>query len=74
MRRIMLDCKHQRGCGYCADVIPYEDKGTWRTKSKCPYDECPYHELNSVKSYEEYIKEVSDVSIPRLINRLCRAI
>ena len=72
MRRIMLDCKHQRGCGYCLDFIPSEGRGSWQTKSKCPYDECPYHELDSVRSYEEYIKSISDVTFGKLLRLLCK--
>jgi hypothetical protein len=29
-------------------------------KSYCPYDECPYHELDNVTSYEEYLESQND--------------
>lgn len=71
MRTVLLDRKHKRGCGYCLDFIPWEKIGNTRTKSKCPYDECPYHELDDVKTYEEYVDGVSDVPIAALMARLC---
>ena len=71
MRKIHLDRKHKRGCAYCLDLIPWEKKGNKVRLSKCPYDECPYHELDNVKTYDEYVDSVSDVPIAALMARLC---
>lgn len=73
MRRIKLDCKHKRGCGYCLEYIPSRKVGNTVTKSKCPHDVCPYHEMDNVKTYDEYAESVTDVPIAALIAKLCRA-
>lgn len=54
MRRIELEEKKQRGCGYC---LHYR---TGAGKSYCPFDECPYHELDNVTSYEEYLESQNE--------------
>lgn len=45
----------KRGCRWCADSIKPEG----RHIRKCPYDECPYHELDGYKTYHDYLKETS---------------
>lgn len=69
MRTIHIDRKKKRGCGYCLDFIPCE-KMLGRKKSKCPYDECPYHELDEVNTYDEYVDGVSDLPIATLMAQL----
>ena len=69
MRKIHLDRKRKRGCGYCLDFIP---SGKVGKRSKCPYDECPYHELDDVKTYDEYAESVSDTPIAEMIAWLLR--
>ena len=48
MHQVRRDEYNQRGCHYC---LHYKT-GT----QACPYDECPYHELDTVSSYEEYLR------------------
>lgn len=60
MRKV-IDCNpNKRGCYLCADVkkIKIKDRGTMLTVKYCPYDECPYHELDDVKCYSEYDNKV----------------
>lgn len=38
----------QRGCEYCLD----------HQKHSCKHDECPYHELDNVETYEEYMQNM----------------
>ena len=38
----------QRGCAYCLD----------HKKKQCKHDECPYHELDNVETYEEYMDSI----------------
>lgn len=44
MRVLSKDDRKKRGCRYCADR-----KSCW-----CKHDECPYHELDDVETYEDY--------------------
>lgn len=56
--RYIVDCNPQkRGCGICADVIKIDSptKNGYKTKA-CPYDECPYHELDQFEKYTDYDK------------------
>lgn len=58
----LVDVKEikQRGCPICADAIALKGPnchGSGAPSSKsygCPYSECPYHELDNIKSYQEY--------------------
>lgn len=60
--RNVVDCNpNKRGCYLCADVVKHKFKrnGKYIVIAKmCPYDECPYHELDDVKCYSEYDKRV----------------
>lgn len=61
--RFIRECNPaKRGCEFCADVKKYkfwnERAGTFVKRACCPYDECPYHELDDVKHYGEYDRRV----------------
>lgn len=54
----------KRGCEYCADnaghghkIFKYKSKrkSYLAVTIKCPYDECPYHELDDFDSYADYL-------------------
>lgn len=69
MRELSQREKTKRGCIYCAD----------RTRPKyrmgcttCPYDECPYHELDNFKSYDEYMKKSKKGGLARLLEALAK--
>lgn len=47
MRIVPNEERIQRGCKYC---LEHRGRG-------CKYDVCPYHELDDVKTYEEYLDE-----------------
>lgn len=49
----------KRGCHYCADF-----------KRKCPYAECPYHELDEFKTYDEYLKKGEKNGLVKLLEDL----
>ena len=38
----------KRGCVYCADLLGHID---------CKFTKCPYHELDNVRTYGEYLKK-----------------
>lgn len=52
MKKIKAAEKRKRGCDYCADVI-----GRW----KCPYEECPYKELDKYSTYGQYLKSKDSI-------------
>ena len=70
MRKINKPIKRKRGCAYCLDFIPWEMVGNTRKKAKCPHEECPYHEMDNSKTYDEYVESVSDMPIEELITLL----
>ena len=59
--RYIADCNpNKRGCDYCANVEKckfwVERERKFVTRKVCPYDECPYTELDHFKTYAEYDK------------------
>lgn len=58
----------KRGCHYCADRIP-QSKAKGKT-SKCPYEECPYHELDEVKNYDEYLQKTDKNGLAKILEML----
>ncbi len=67
MRRIHNAERKQRGCNYCAHAIPPEQDGRSYKCRACPFDECPYHELDEVKSYSHYLKRYGDLTLGALL-------
>lgn len=60
--RVIHDTERiKRGCRYCADVVE---------KKKCPYEECPYHELDDVKTYEEYLQKTDKSGLAKILELL----
>lgn len=49
----------KRGCWYCTDF-----------KRKCPHAECPYHELDGFKTYEEYLKKGKKNGLVKMLEDL----
>lgn len=49
----------KRGCHYCADF-----------KRRCPHEVCPYHELDNVKTYDEYLKKGEKNGLVKLLEDL----
>ena len=49
----------KRGCHWCADF-----------KRTCPHEQCPYHELDDVKSYNEYLKKADKNELLKLLAAL----
>lgn len=56
------DEQKARGCRYCAHS---KDGGGWW----CPFDECPYHELDSYVKYQDFMK-ATGATVPQIIKRL----
>lgn len=56
----------QRGCLYCAHMkLEYVGKG--RKRTHCPFRECPYHELDNVKRYTDYLKNTENGELIKLL-------
>jgi hypothetical protein len=64
-RRLRKTEQEQRGCQYCMYMLPPRFKNENR---RCPYKECPYHELDNVKTYGEYLKKSGSINIAKLLN------
>lgn len=59
MRKLRKKEKAIRGCIYCKNLTESQIiKGKF-VPAGCPYAECPYHELDNVKSYDEYLKNAN---------------
>lgn len=67
MREVSIRERQKRGCLYCADCSCGSGKHT-----KCPYDKCPYHELDGFKSYEAYLKKSKKGGLGRLLEALSK--
>lgn len=59
MRIIHNKERVQRGCIYCEEVMPPEKDGRNPRQRKCPHEECPYHQLDGMKTYGEYLDTIS---------------
>lgn len=60
--------KIKRGCIYCADSIP-PSKALGRQR-ECPYDVCPYHELDDTKTYGEYLEKTDRNGLAKILELL----
>ena len=65
MRKIHNEDAVKRGCRHCADSV--KPKGKTR---RCPYDECPYHELDKFESYGEYLKSIKEDPVSKFLKLL----
>ena len=59
-RLIRQDEQKARGCHYCAHT-----RGGWW----CPYEFCPYHELDNYVKYQDYMK-ANGATVPQIIRKL----
>ena len=67
MRKIHNADAAKRGCRWCADSI----KPTGNSVRRCPYDECPYHEMDKYETYQEYLeKEAPSFDVDALLRGL----
>jgi hypothetical protein len=46
-------------------MIPWQKKPYRR--SECPYDKCPYHQLDGFKTYTDYLKSIGADNITKLL-------
>lgn len=65
MRLLKLSEIEQRGCRFCADEIR-------KNRNMCPYEECPYHELDNVKTYGEYMQKTNTRGLARVLAELTK--
>ena len=67
MRRLKYFDVNKRGCLYCTDCTHGSGKQT-----ECQHDRCPYHELDKVKSYGEYIRKTSKSGLAKVLANLTK--
>lgn len=72
MRQLTDKEKRQRGCDFCADKGRMYDAKKRNHVSICPYDKCPYHELDNVKTYGEYIQKTDRSGLARALAELTK--
>jgi Fe-S-cluster-containing dehydrogenase component len=62
----------QRGCKFCAEAIPPDNGGKRYVLRSCPHEECPYHELDKVETYQEYLKNAKVGGLAKLLANLTK--
>lgn len=50
----------KRGCAYCTDFV----------NMACKHEECPYHELDGFKTYDEYLKKGKKNGLVKMLEDL----
>ena len=60
MRELTREESNKRGCRFCRNirrVKGYKKEGSkWPIRLfVCPFDECPYHELDEHETYDDYL-------------------
>lgn len=68
MRKLLLTDKRKRGCDFCTGMIPWDK--TPFNRSGCPYDKCPYHELDDTETYGLYLRKHGDMTVDQLLKAM----
>ena len=55
MRYLKEKEQKKRGCSCCLDAVMKKSYYGFVSRH-CPFDECPYHELDEYDTYREYLK------------------
>lgn len=63
--KLTLAMQKKRGCCYCTHMI-WGSKKPYRPR-QCPFDECPYHQLDGYKSYTQYLKDTGASNMAQLL-------
>lgn len=66
MRRLHNGERKQRGCDFCADMVRGVMPGDVMRRKICPYDECPYHELDKYETYNQFLKHNRTLSVAQI--------
>ena len=79
MKRLITETEYkQRGCYFCADKtntkgIKYTGKREGFAKAiACPYEECPYRELDAFDSYSQFVDDQTK-KYANLVSGVCFA-
>jgi len=70
MRKLNNDDKRKRGCEFCQNVIPGHYEGNVYKSRRCPFEECPYHELDGSQSYEQFMLNTDSMGIVRALEAI----
>lgn len=64
MRNVRNAERVQRGCKWCEE---WESRGG---RNWCPYETCPYHELDKHKTYTDYLESIGGTSLSKILMNL----
>lgn len=64
----------QRGCDYCLDKQVIHNAKSGYNVTCCHYEECPYHELDNVKIYGEYIQKTNTSGLAKALAELAKLV
>lgn len=73
MRFVKNAERSKRGCAYCTDterVFHQKKNGKKKFRMACIHNKCPYHELDNVNTYGEYIRSYGTDSVSALLKAL----
>lgn len=77
MRYIKNVERKKRGCEWCIDTVRKYTKirttGKTNIRMQCIHKKCPYHELDNVKSYTEYLRSIGTDSVSAILKALLRS-
>ncbi len=65
MRKISKTEQYQRGCRYCRFVAREKQDG--QIFVVCPANQCPFHELDTVKLYTDYLKKYGKENMKQIL-------
>lgn len=60
MRKVAYKERKKRGCVYCTEHRV-------RRYIYCKHNECPFHELDGHKTYNDYLKSCPEVDLMKLL-------
>lgn len=77
MRHVKNVERKQRGCEWCIDTVRTYKRirttGKTNIRMCCIHEKCPYHELDNVKTYSEYLKEYGTDSVSKLLSAILKS-
>ena len=70
VRLVSTPEKKQRGCVYCLDNVRDANTRGIHVGRYCPYEKCPYRELDKYKTYEQYIRSTDLSGFAKVLEAL----
>lgn len=77
MRYVKRAEQKQRGCEWCIDTQRtykrIKTTGKMNIRMSCIHDKCPYHELDNVKTYSEYLNTYGNDTVSDLLRAILKS-